>query len=211
VHEQRARLCTGVLLAAGSSQRFGSDKRLHLLANAVPLAVTTLQIWSIALTSGWLSELLVVTRGDTGIEDPLDALIHAHAEAAGIAISIVNAPEAKLGMGHSLAAAMPLTPKAPFIVGLADMPYLQPLTIQQLAQQLTLAAPTAIVRPSFNGTPGNPVGFGAQWRQTLLTSSGDQGARAYVQEAQRRQQLTDLPVTDRGILHDIDTQADLES
>jgi len=208
--EQSVTPCTGVLLAAGSSQRFGSDKRLHLLANAQPLALTTLKVWSQALTSGYLSELLVVTRGSTANTDPLDALIHAHAEAAGIAISVVNALQAELGMGHSLAAAMPNLPAAPFVVGLADMPYVQPSTIQQIAQKLTLLAPTAIVRPCYQGTPGNPVGFGAAWQKTLLGSNGDQGARTFIQQAARQQQLTELPVTDEGILRDIDTRADLE-
>ncbi len=209
VPQRPARSCTGVLLAAGSSQRFGSDKRLHLLANSEPLALTTLGVWADALTNQWLSELIVVTRGDPAHPDPLDALVLAHAQATGITIRVVNAPKAELGMGHSLAAAIPHTPRGPIIVGLADMPYLQGATIQQIARALQLAAPSAIVRPSYKGTPGNPVGFGAQWHQTLGTSSGDQGARTFVQEAARNRQLTDLPVTDGGILRDIDTQADL--
>jgi molybdenum cofactor cytidylyltransferase len=55
------------------------------------------------------------------------------------------------------------------------------------------------------GRRGNPVGFGRVHLAALLALRGDQGARRLLQTCP----ITEVPVADPGIFHDIDTPADL--
>jgi molybdenum cofactor cytidylyltransferase len=68
-----------------------------------------------------------------------------------------------------------------------------------------LAAGADMVAPFYEGKRGNPVGFSAACLPELLALQGDQGARALLAQSG----LQKLPVSDSGILRDIDTPADL--
>ena len=61
--------------------------------------------------------------------------------------------------------------------------------------------------PSFEGRRGHPVLFGAGWLPALRALSGDEGARAILQTAQR---LTLVAVEDPGVLLDVDRPEDLQ-
>lgn len=208
--------CTGIVLAAGSSRRFGSDKRLYKLANNQPLAIATLSVWSEAIGVDGLADLYVVTRGwpqqqlktQKHRAIPPDPLVDVIAANKGLNVTIISADDSELGMGHSLAAAMDRLAPGPVIVGLADMPYLQVSTIKQIATRLTAAPTDTIVRPSYQGRSGNPVGFGAAHHHALARCRGDSGAKAVVQAATRKGQVIDLPVNDSGVVHDIDRPSD---
>ena len=205
--------CFGLLLAAGSSRRFGSDKRLHELPDGQRLAIATLRNWSQAIAADGLTQLFVVTRGAAPAGDnPTDLHpdpLTEHITQTGIAVTVIAAQEHALGMGHSLAAAVPLIPPGPLIVGLADMPFVQPDTLRRLAHALSTASASAIVRPSFKGQPGNPIGFGAALRAALANSTGDAGARSLVKDATQNNRVIDLPVADPGVINDIDRPSDL--
>lgn len=199
----------GLVLAAGRSRRFRSDKRLHALGDGQPIAIRTLRQWAAALTDNGFAKLYVVTRGAPALDpdyvDPLAPRIAAEA----LDLTVIPAADSELGMGHSLAAAMTQIPSGPIVVGLADMPYVQPATLKQIVQRLRSAETSAIVRPSYNSQPGNPIGFGAAWHGDLANSTGDAGARRLVKQASQNGSLIDLPVHDRGILQDIDQTSDL--
>lgn len=183
----------GILLAAGAGTRFGGGKLLHPLADGTPIGVAS---WR-HLASALPDSVAVVRPGDDRLADAL--------RAAGARVEI--APEAHLGMGHSLAHAIAVTPQASgWVIALADMPGLKPETIEAVA--LELKRGTSIVVPTHHAERGHPVGFSIAHRDALLRLRGDQGARSIVQ--QNAAQILRLEVDDPGILQDIDTRADAQ-
>src|SRR5688572_28597768 len=112
-----------VVLAAGSSRRFGSDKRKHQLANGSTLLEQTLSNLQPAFTL----RMLVLRPGD----EELAAHWQSHWK-------IVIAADASLGMGRSLAAAVPYFQAwSGAVIALADMPWVSRDTVQAIKQKLT--------------------------------------------------------------------------
>ena len=185
---------TGILLAAGLSRRFGSDKRLHQLADGRPLALAA----AIALQAG-VDRTLAVLRPE---DAPLTQML------ADAGLQPVICPQADIGMGASIACGVRASQDARgWLIALADMPFIQPNTIRLIADNLRQGVP--LVAPSHQGRRGHPVGFGPQFRKDLLALDTDSGARAILQA--HPELLTVLAVDDPGVLQDIDTPADLSS
>lgn len=182
----------GVLLAAGFGRRFGSDKRLHRLADGRPLAVTSAE----GLLAACGRAVAVVRPEDRELAEAL----------RGLGCEVVAAPLAAQGMGYSLAAGVAAAAEADgWLVALADMPGIAPASYEAVLRALRAGA--AVARPCYDGQPGHPVGFAGEWRAQLLALSGDVGARELVRAAGER--LLRCPVDDPGVLLDIDRPADL--
>ena len=206
----RAAPCFGLLLAAGFSRRFGDDKRLQpITATATePLGLVTVKNWLKACTgNSRLAHLYVVTRPNDKFSERLQAFIDESPEPP--SCTLLTSSDAALGMGHSLAQAVAQIPPGTLIVGLADMPFLQSTTLNELVTALAASPPDSVVQPAYRETPGNPIGFGVNLRQALTRSEGDEGARARVREARGKNRLVVVNVDDAGILYDVDTPADL--
>lgn len=186
------RRVVGILLAAGSSRRYGSDKLLTPLADGTPLAMAAASTLIAAVP-----ECIAVLRpGDAA----LAALL------AGKGLRIVECADAERGMGHSLAAGVAAASTADaWLIALADMPSIKISTIAGLLTQLHEGS--ALVAPFHAGQRGHPVGFSARFDSELLALSGDAGARDLL--ARHVSSLTRLDVDDPGILIDVDTPADL--
>lgn len=191
-----------LLLAAGRSRRFGSDKRAHVLADG-----RTLFEQSLALYAGAFDNCIVVIRSD----DPaprLPMLIAHHT-------TIVRAFDADLGMGHSLAAGARAAAAAGWVyafVALADMPWADPSTLRQLRDQLEesiIHDPASIVIPLYEGHAGHPVGFGHRLFGELGDLSGDTGARSVI--ARHPQEVRRIIVHDEGVIRDLDTSPDQDA
>ena len=175
-----------VILAAGSSQRFGADKRLADL-DGQPMILRTLEPYQ-----GLVQSIYVVLRPDDPIYNVLPR-----------AIQVIEAPDAYLGMGHSLAAAAEyLTQVNWMLVGLADMPWINPDTIAQIVTRVSQEE-NAIVRPIYQERSGHPVAFTANFLTELKSLSGDVGAKEVI--SRHGERLVDLPTTDEAILRDVDT------
>lgn len=84
-----------------------------------------------------------------------------------------------------------------------DLPYIQPESIQAI---YTALQQHPIVRPSYDGKLGHPVGFQHYLFPSLMRLTGDQGAKAIMQNTT----LTLIPLNDPGTIQDIDTLQDLE-
>ena len=174
-----------VILAAGGSTRFGSDKRHYLLAGKRTVLETTLTAYQHVF-----DEIYLVLKPD----DKRWARYPA-------TVKTVYAPDSALGMGHSLAAGIRAARHLGFLfVALADMPHVLPATLRRLVDAMT--GTRCIVQPVYLGTPGHPVGFGSAYFDELERLSGDIGARQV--PAAHPDQITRLEVSDAGVVDDID-------
>jgi len=185
----------GILLAAGRGQRFGSQpgKLLAPLADGTPIGVAAARTMLAALDTLYA----VIAPGDDALADAL----------AATGVQLVINPHAERGMGASLACGVAATGGAQgWLVGLADMPWIQPTTTAAVVAALRDRA--TLVAPAYRGRRGHPVGFGAAWRESLLRLDTDSGARGLLDCHDARLQL--IEVDDPGILHDVDTQEDLQ-
>lgn len=182
----------GILLAAGRSSRFGSDKLLHRLPDGRPLAIAA----AANLRPACDRLIAVVRPGSPALAEQL--------EAAGCAI--VDCPDADAGMGHSLAAGVRATPDAAgWLVALADMPFIATASHVAVADQLRAGA--SLAASEYQGQRGHPVGFAARWFDQLAGLTGDHGGRPIL--AAHSEQLVLCPVDDPGALRDIDRPEDL--
>jgi molybdenum cofactor cytidylyltransferase len=183
-----------LLLAAGFSRRFGSDKRRHRLADGSSLLAA-----SVALYSQAFPKLIVVLRpGD----DDLAAEVRASANDSNV--QIVFCADALEGMGRSLAAGAAAAQGWDYLfVALADMPWVSLDTLRHLRREMQGAGSDSIILPVKGNQPGHPVGFGADYLPALATLTGDQGARSLVREAGNRTHR--VIVEDAGVLQDLDT------
>jgi len=182
----------GLLLAAGASTRFGSDKLRHALPHGVPIAVQAARVFKLEL-----SRVVAVVK--PGSAELVDALKKEGCE-------VVVCENAAEGMGASLAcAARAAGEAAGYLVALGDMPFLRRTSIAAVRDALLSGA--VLVAPYFRARRGHPVGIGAMFFQDLLVLRGDEGAKQLLAANERR--LVKIPVGDPGVIRDIDTPGDL--
>ena len=184
-----------ILLAAGASRRFGSDKRQARLPNGKPVMQQTLEK---ALEV--FDDVLVVLRpGDDALQESLGIDFPG--------VTCFQAADAALGMGHSLASATTqMDDRDGLFVFLADMPFAEVATLRTLKSSL---APGRLVLPTLNGQRGHPVGFAADYFDELKALCGDEGAKRIIQA--HPAQVLEIAVADQGITRDLDTAVDLEN
>ncbi len=181
----------GVLLAAGYSTRFGSNKLLHRLPDGRPIALAAAQ------------NMLAVLPNTVAVVHSGQGRVARLLREAGC--RVVSSRNAKSGMGASLASAVRATRAARgWVVGLADMPFIRPASIRSIVACLNRGA--VIAAPSLGGVRGHPVGISARFRDELLRLKGDHGARALIQA--NKGSITLVPTDDAGVLRDIDTPGD---
>ncbi|MBV5298760.1 MAG: nucleotidyltransferase family protein [Rhodoferax sp.] len=177
----------GILLAAGSSQRFGADKRQHPLADGTPMALAS----ALRLAESCLRTLVVIRPGDTALASLL----------ATKGMETVVCDEADQGMGHSLSCGIAASKDADgWLVALADMPYISPASYQAVLEALQNGA--RLARTTYLRQVGHPVGFCASYLPELLALTGDQGGKAILDA--HREDLHCCHVDDPGVLNDID-------
>ena len=182
----------GILLAAGSSKRFGSHKLLQPLPSGVLLGMAAARNLITAIPHS----LAVIRPGDQTLAAGFTAL----------GLEVIENPHANDGMGSSLAMAVTAAGDAAgWVIALADMPWIQPQTTGSLAHELRRGA--SLVAPVHQGRRGHPVGFHRKWRSQLQALSGGQGARDLLIE--HCAELTLQQTDDTGVLLDVDQPVDL--
>jgi molybdenum cofactor cytidylyltransferase len=170
-----------VLLAAGSSRRFGaSGSKLLQDLNGSPVIR-----WSAAaLRESRISELSVVTDGSDALRAALE----------GTGARIVRNANAARGMGHSIAcgvAALSADVRA-VLIALGDEPFLDPDVVRAVLDRYE-AREAAIVAPRFAGVQGHPVLFDRRTFAELTALDGDRGARAVIERDRTRVDYVDFP------------------
>lgn len=153
-------------------------------------------------SGGKVHKLAALLDGTSVLERTLAAV-----RASGLPWHLENAGHP--GMGDSIAAAVRAVPGASgWLVLPADLPLVQPETLQAIARALQRGAEVAA--PVFRGARGHPVGFAAALGAALSALSGEQGANAILRSAKERGTLYTLEVDDCGVATDIDTLDDLQ-
>jgi molybdenum cofactor cytidylyltransferase len=185
----------GVLLAAGSSVRFGGDKLLARFGEGAPDDAIGVKACRHLVAA--IPEVIAVVRpGDGALAAAL----------AGAGARVVECADAADGMGASLACGVRASAAVGgWVVALADMPWLRPETIAKVADALRNGAPLAA--PYHAGQRGHPVGFGKALRVELCALGADEGAKSVV--AAHRSAMVRIEVDDPGVLRDVDTPQDL--
>jgi molybdenum cofactor cytidylyltransferase len=192
VPESSSRFISGIILAAGKSERLGRPKQLALLGGEPVLRHVIRQ----ALRS-CLNEVIVVLGHEA------ERIASAVGEMG--QRTIINLNYAA-GQSTSLRAGLnAIDPRAgAVIVLLGDQPRVDPALIDRLIERFQ-ATGARIVRPVYAGCPGNPVLFARSLFPELMAVTGDEGARSLIQRL--RHEVALVPV-DGPPPRDLDTEDD---
>lgn len=193
-----------IVLAAGTSRRFGADKLLHpLTLHGVtwPLAAHSLLPWLEIF-----GQITVVVRQDS--HALCNAAVDALGASSATAIRWLVCADATQGMAASLASGVRANRNAAgWLIGLADMPAVPAAAIAGVRKALRDGADLAA--PAFNGKRGHPVGFASHYLEALLALQGDKGARSLLERD--KSCVEHININSNGIFTDIDTPGDLPS
>lgn len=176
-----------LILAAGKSRRFGEqDKRFAALPHG-----------------GVLINALVRRARKAGLE--VSVIIDvADKVAADIDAACLFAPNAQMGMGHSISDGLKqlaLSTSADSVLLLpVDLPLIRIASLQAVA---AAARSDNIVVPVCDSRRGHPVAFGREFWPLLADLSGDIGAKSVLNKCAAMVQ--EVRVSDEGIYQDADT------
>jgi molybdenum cofactor cytidylyltransferase len=193
-----------IVLAAGASRRFGSDKLLHpmtLRGVTLPLVAHSLLPWL-----GTFASINVVVR--PGAESFCSAIEAALGTKKSASIKWIECVDAVQGMAASLACGVRANRDASaWLIGLADMPALPSSAIAGVRNALSAGA--VLAAPSRDGRRGHPVGFTSRYRDELLALQGDTGARRLLERDISN--VVEINIDDAGIYADIDIPDDVQN
>lgn len=191
-----------VVLAAGASRRFGSDKLLHpvtLNGVTLPLAAHSLLPW----LKTFVHVNVVVRQNAKLFCSTIETALGKNNAAK---IRWIKCTDAELSLAASLNCGVQANNDvAGWLIGLADMPVVPPAAITGTRDALLNGADLSA--PFFNEKRGHPVGFSTRYYKELLQLKGDTGARHILERDQSK--IVQIAIDDAGIFADIDTPYDL--
>lgn len=185
----------GLLLAAGSSARFGSPKMLASV-NGEPLLRRTARVF---LESGLDGLTVVLGARAEEIARALEGLT---------AGSVVNDAWAE-GMFSSVCRGLRALPEDIRLVAVspADLPRLTAAAVRRTLAQARSSGPATLVVPSLGGRLGHPLVFNASLIPRLLSWPSSRRLSDLLSEPDLV--VRALPGFDDGVLRDADTPAEL--
>ncbi len=151
-----------VVLAAGSSRRYGAANKLLSDWQGMPMVRHVVET---VAASGVAQEVVVVTGWDG------DAV-----EAALEGFHCVRNPIWETGMGLSLAVGVAACQADAYLIVLGDMPYVSIGTLQRLREAWE-AYPTC---PTVPGRVSPPLIVPSHYRRDIFSLVGDEGCRAFL-------------------------------
>lgn len=184
-----------LVLAAGRSTRMGTDNKLLVEIDGVPMALRAVN----AARASLASSVTVVVGHQAG---------EVGAALAPTGADIVNNPDYAQGMSTSLRhgiAALPADADAMLVV-LGDMPRISARHLDRLIAAFDPADP-AILVPEKDGRRGNPILWPREFFPAMSAISGDQGARGLLEQNAHR--VRRVAIDDDAIFLDIDRPEDL--
>lgn len=186
-------MIAAIVLAAGASRRFGSQKLLAELRGKPVVR------WAVENVLAAQPDEVIVVVGREG-EAVRDAL-------HGLAVRIVVNDRWTEGIGGSLRAGVAaLSAEADAaMIALGDQPGVDASVIASLLNAQSEGS-RSIVVPSYRGERGHPVIFSAEIFPELLAMEGDRGARDVIARDVSRVTRVDF---DSPVPIDLDTEAEL--
>ena len=184
---------TGILLAAGRSTRFGSNKLIEKLQSGNPIGLESAEILSASVDN-----LIIIVNS---LKDETSEMFLEKG------FRVLAAENANLGMGNSLKSGIKISlDSLGWIVSLADMPFIKTNTIYRLKEKILEGA--KICAPFLDGVRGHPVGFNRSLKNELLNLDDSNGAAHLL--AKYQSEIVALSTDDGGVVHDIDEPEDLK-
>lgn len=190
----REGVVVGVLLAAGTSTRFGDRNKLLVAVDGEPLVRHAAR----SLLASAADPVIVVTGYGAdevrGVLEGLDVeFTHNPDFASGQASSVAVGVAAALGHGADAA-----------VFALGDMPGVEPSSITALIEAYRAGEGDAVAA-AYRGERGNPVLFDSRFFDALADGEGDTGGRDLLLA-----HGVLVETGDPGVVLDIDTPADLD-
>jgi molybdenum cofactor cytidylyltransferase len=188
-----AQSIAAIVLAAGRSTRMGGSNKLIAEIGGKPLVrIATEQ----ALASRAKPVIVVTGHQRERIEAAL----------AGLPVRLVHNPDFAEGLGTSVRAGIAAVPASAdgAVVCLGDMPQVDADLIDRLIAAFAPEQGALAVVPTIQGKRGNPVLWSRRFFPDLMALEGDVGARNLI--GRYGEAVTEVPVTGKAALTDIDTQ-----
>jgi len=185
---------SAIILASGSSTRFGVEDKLTVPLHGKPLirhVIDTVQ-------SLGLCQTLLVTAPASSLASLIGDTV----------VTMVTNDRHREGMGTSIAAGVTaLAPCDGVFILPGDMPFIDSAVFEELRYRFDRMPAPDILAPAFEGRRGHPVLFSARCFGELAGLEGDRGAAAMLASGHYYVEL--LAVSTPAILLDIDTPEDL--
>jgi molybdenum cofactor cytidylyltransferase len=181
-----------VVLAAGRSSRMGGPNKLLAEIGGRPLVRIVVEA---ALRSRARPVVVVTGHQRERVEAAL----------AGLAVQFVHNSDYAEGLGTSLKAGIAALPAEAdgVVVCLGDMPQVDAALIDRLTDAIDPDKGALVAVPTVDGKRGNPVVWSRRFFPDLMTVEGDVGARHLI--GRYGEAVVEVPVSDIGVLADIDT------
>ncbi len=191
-------LCA-IILAAGNSSRFGSNKLLHMV-NKQPMYKYSINLIKLLQPNA----TVIVTKYPEIIRE-------IQKNNRDSSLIIVENHHSELGQSHSMKLGIFAAQKLNcnfdgYLFMVSDQPYLTLASLKKLQQ--TWQKRGGICALSFEKKRGNPIIFSAQYIPELLHISGDTGGRVIIKN--HLPDLTLIEATSARELQDIDTKYELK-
>lgn len=189
----------GIVLAAGTSTRFGKLKQLHAI-DGKPLLE-----WAIDACLGSHLERIFLVLGYRR-QEILSALNNKIRHSR---LDVIFNPHYRNGQSTSLHAGINAVkdsfPSAMFVLG--DQPLIDALTLDFLLKRFW-SSKKSICAPFFNNKRGNPVIFSKEHYSEITGIEGDVGARRIIED--NPDQVLRVSMRRPSFFYDVDTQEDVE-
>jgi molybdenum cofactor cytidylyltransferase len=185
-------MISGIILAAGSSTRMGTQKLTAKLGGKRVLSYVI-----DSFLGSRLDEVVVVAS--EGVTRVVPQSLRKR-------VRIVINSQPKEGMSHSLKLGLGSVRGEAAVIGMGDQPLLLSSTIDAIVKA-SESRGVGIVIPTYGGQRGNPVLFDRELFPQVMSIGGDVGAKSVV--AANPGLVREVDVRDEGVLLDIDTPSDL--
>jgi molybdenum cofactor cytidylyltransferase len=190
--EKAAPRVAAIVLAAGMSRRMGGTNKLLAPIDGAPMVARVVD----AFLASKADPVLVVLGHEAE---------RVRAALAGRDVRFVENPAYEEGLGASLRAGIEALEEDvdAALVGLGDMPRVQPAHIDRLIEAFDPAGPATIVVPVHERKRGHPVLWSSRHFAEMRKLGGDVGARGLLER--HADAVRAVPIDDAAIHLDVDT------